>query len=239
MIINLPMKSHRLRTLQTILLLLASTTLISTPALASGKKAPPARPARDYPAYDSHAEDHVTIAIDPCTRPDDCDFFRLPYIRHSLIPVRVIITNDSDTPLDLSEARMQFISANNDKLPAATEDDINRRLFSTKEAKGTKIPLTNIPVHHAPVDKKITQDTDDFGFKSTTVAPHTTEAGYLFYDIKDLDDDSNSSPLKNAQIYIKMIHTAAGKELFAFSIPFNKALNANPASSKPAESAKN
>ena len=126
-----------------------------------------------------------------------------------------------------------------DKLPAATEDDINRRLFSTKEAKGTKIPLTNIPVHHAPVDKKITQDTDDFGFKSTTVAPHTTEAGYLFYDIKDLDDDSNSSPLKNAQIYIKMIHTAAGKELFAFSIPFNKALNANPASSKPAESAKN
>jgi hypothetical protein len=235
MIINSAMKSHHLRTLPTILLLLVSTGFITPPAVASGKKAPPARSARDYPAYDSHAEDHVTIAIDPCTRQDDCDFFRLPYVRHSLIPVRVIITNDSDTPLDLSEARMQFISANNDKLPAATEDDINRRLFSTRQAAGTKIPLTNIPMHHAPVDKKITQDDDDFGFKSTTVAPHTTEAGYLFYDIKDLDDDSNSSPLKGAQIYVKMIHTAAGKELFAFSIPFNKALNASPASSKPAD----
>jgi hypothetical protein len=235
MIINSAMKSHHLRTLQTILLLLVSTGLIATPAVASGKKAPPARPAREYPAYDSHAEDHVTIAIDPCTRQDDCDFFRLPYVRHSLIPVRIIITNDSDTPLDLSEARMQFISANNDKLPAATEDDINRRLFSTRRAAGTKIPLTNIPMHHAPVDKKITQDDDDFGFKSTTVAPHTTEAGYLFYDIKDLDDDSNSSPLKGAQIYVKMIHTAAGKELFAFSIPFNKALNANNTGSKPTQ----
>ena len=228
MIINLPMKSHRSRALQTFLFLLFSVGIFACPVLASGKKAPPARSAAEYPAHDAHADDHVTVAIDPCTRQDDCDFFRLPYIRHSLIPVRVIITNDSDKPLDLAEVRMQFISANNDKLPAATEDDINRRLFSTKEAKGTKIPLTSIPMHHAPIDKKITQDDDDFGFKSTTVAPHTTEAGYLFYDIKDIDDDSNSSPLKGAQIYVKMIHIAGGKELFAFSIPFNKALSANP-----------
>jgi hypothetical protein len=231
MIINLPMKSHRLRTLQTILLLLVSLGLVASPALASGKKAPPTRPAREYAAFDAHSDDHVSVAIDPCTRQDDCDFFRLPYIRHSLIPVRVVITNDSDTPLDLAEVRMQFISARNDKLPAATLDDINRRLFSLKEAKGTKIPLTSIPLHHAPIDKKIIEDDDDFGFKSTTVAPHSTLAGYLFYDIKDLDDDSNSSPLKGAEIYVKMIQTAAGKQLEAFSIPFNKALNATAAAS--------
>ncbi len=220
------MKSHQIRTLQTVLLLV----LFASPAFASGKKAPPTRPAKEYAAFDYHPDDHVTVAIDPCTTPDDCSFFRLPYIRHSLIPVRVIITNDSDTALDLNEVRMQFISAHNDKLPAATLDDINRRLFSLEKAKGTKIPLTNIPLHHAPVDKKIIEDDDDFGFKSTTVAPHSTLAGYLFYDIKDIDDDSNASPLKGAQIYVKMIHTAAGKELFAFSIPFNKALNATAAS---------
>jgi len=235
MIINLPMKSHNIRNLQTILLLLVSAGLFAPSALAFAKKAPPTLPANQYAAFTSHADDHVTIAIDPCTNQDDCDFFRLPYVRHSLIPVRVIVTNDSDTSLDLSDVRMQFISANNDKIPAATLDDINRRLFSLKAAHGTKIPLTSIPLKQGNIDKKIIQDDDDFGFKSTTIAPHSTLAGYLFYDIKDLEDDSNSSPLKGAQIFVKMVHTASGKQLEAFSIPFNKAL----APPVPAQSANN
>jgi hypothetical protein len=222
------MNSHKTLLLRTFLLASAALLLAAAPAFAGGKKAPPVNPANQYPAFDTHPNEHVTIAIDPCTEPRDCDFFRLPYVRHSLIPVRVIITNDSDAPLDLNEVRMQFISANSDKLPAATLDDINRRLFSTKQAKGTKVPLIPITIHHAPVDKKITQDDDDFGFKSTTVAPHSTSAGYLFYDVKDLDDP----PLKDAEIYVKMIHTAGNKELFAFSIPFDKWLKATAA--KPA-----
>jgi len=241
MIINLLMKSYKtllLRNQLRSVLLASAAILIAAPAFAGGRKAPPVNPANQYPAFDSHPNEHVTVAIDPCTRPEDCDFFRLPYIRHSLIPVRIIITNDSDAPLDLNEVRMQFISAHSDKLPAATLDDINRRLFNTKQAQGTHIPLIPIPIHHAPVDKKITEDDDDFGFKSTTVAPHSTLGGYLFYDVKDLDDDSNASPLKGAEIYVKMIHTTGNKELFAFSIPFNKALAANPSSS-PKDSTKN
>ena len=215
------MKSHSLHTLRTSLLAILFAGTVALPLHASGKKAPPPRPAKEYPAFDTHPQEQVTVAIDPCTETQDCDFFRLPYIRHSLIPVRVIITNDSNTALNLDEARMQFISANRDKLPAATLDDLNRRLFSTKQAKGTKVPLIPIPIHHAPIDKKITQDDEDFGFKSTVVAPHSTLAGYLFYDVKDLDDP----PLRDAEIYIKMIHSG-GKELFAFSLPFNKWLAA-------------
>lgn len=238
MIINLPMNSHKaplLRIPQPLLApALACIMAAALPAHAGGKKAPPVKPANQYSAFDSHPGEKVSIAIDPCTEPSDCDFFRLPYIRHSMIPVRVIITNDSDSPLDLNDVRMQFISANRDKLPAADLEDLNRRLFSTKEAKGSKVPLIPITIHHAPVDKKITQDDDDFGFKSTTVAPHSTLGGYLFYDVKDLEDDINVSPLKGAEIYVKMIHFKGGKELFAFSIPFNKWINAT-ASSKTAK----
>lgn len=239
MIINLPMNSHKTLSLQSCLpaLVLVFLGLIVVPSgHAGGKKAPEVRSATQYSAFDSHAAEKVAIAIDPCTDPKNCDFFRLPYIRHSLIPVRIIITNDSDTALDLNEVRMQFISANRDKLPAADLEDLNRRLFSTKQAKGTKVPLIPIPIHHAPVDKKIIQDDDDFGFKSATIAPHSTIGGYLFYDVKDLEDDINISPLKGAEIYIKMIHIKGGKELFAFSIPFDKWLNATakPAS-KPAQ----
>ena len=214
--------------------LVVAATLALTcvlPAHASDKKAPPAKPAAEYPANDAHPNEHVTIAIDPCDNQKDCDFFRLPYVAHSLIPVRVIITNDGDTAITLEDARMQFISVDNDRIPAADLEEINRRLFTYKSTQGTKIPIVPITIHHDPIDKKITQDDNDFGFQGTTVNPHSTLAGYLFYDIKSLDLDH---PLKGAQIYIKMIHTLDKKhELFAFTIPFDKWLAAQPKPEKP------
>ena len=63
-------------------------------------------------------------------------------------------------------------------------------MFTIKSATGTKLPLglpIPITVGKSNIDKKITQDDDDFGFKTTTVAPHTTVAGYLYYDTQDLE----------------------------------------------------
>jgi hypothetical protein len=191
-------------------------------AAAGGKKAPPPQPASQYDTYDAHAKEQVTVAADPCDDAKDCSFFRLPYIQHGLLPVRVIITNDSDRALSLDDARLQFISANKDIIPAATDDDLNRRLFTMKSVRGTKIPMPSpipsITIHHPAVDKKILEDENDFGFTTTVVNAHTTLAGYLFYDVKNLDDPA----LKDAEFYIKMVHTLDGKEnLFSFTIPFN------------------
>jgi hypothetical protein len=204
--------------------IVAALVFLVPSAVRASDKSSPAKAAAEYPDADTHPAEHVTIAAEPCDDPKQCSFFRLKYIEHGLLPVRVIITNDSDHALSLDDARMQFITAANDKIPAATEDDINRRLSTIKNDRGTKIPIIPITVHH-PVDKKITQDDQDFGFKSTRVQPHSTLAGYLFYDIKDLDEPA----LKGAELYVKMIHTVDGQqELFAFSIPFDKWLAANP-----------
>jgi hypothetical protein len=221
-------------TLSAATLAFAFAFTLGNPALAEKKKeAPPAKPAAQYAAFDTHPNEHVTIAADPCIEPKDCSFFRLPYVEHGFIPVRVIVTNDGDTALSLDDARIQFISADNDKIPAATLDDINRRLFSTRSAMGTKIPLTPITIHHDALDKKVIEDDADFGFQSTTVKPHTTLAGYLFYDVRNLDDP----PLKGAELYLKMIHPVDNQQqLFAFTIPFNKWLEANPGQ-KPAKQA--
>lgn len=230
MIIKLPMKSHWFLKIPCIVVNLSLT--LAANAYAADKKPPPARPANQYAAFEAHPNEHVAIAVDPCNDPRDCSFFRLPYVQHGFIPVRVIITNDGDDALSLEEVRIQFISANRDVIPAALPDDLNRRLFSTKSAKGTKIPIIPITVHHAPVDKKVTEDDNDFGFQGTTVRPHSTLAGYLFYDVRGLDDP----PLKGAELYVKMIRTMDGKkELFAFSIPFNKWLAANSPAPKSSE----
>jgi hypothetical protein len=211
------------------LALVLVVALASRYAAAADKKAPPPKPAAEYTAFDAHPSEHVTIAADPCTLPADCPFFRLPYLQHGFLPVRVVITNDGDRALSLDDARIQFISANNDVIPAATDDDLNRRLFTMKSVGGTHIPMPApipaITIHHPPVDKKILEDDTDFGFPGTVVNAHSTLAGYLFYDIRPLDNPA----LKDAELYVKMVHTLDAKQnLFSFSIPFNKWLAAHP-----------
>jgi hypothetical protein len=211
-------------TLAALLLLVALASLCAAPVFAADKKAPPAKAASAYPANDVHPKEHVSIAIDPCDDPHDCPYLRLPYNAHGFIPVRVVITNDGETAITLDDARFQFISANNDKIPAANLEDLNRRLAAYHRNE-TKIPLIPITIHHTPIDKKIVQDDEDFGFKSNIVNAHSTLDGYLYYDIKDLDDPA----LKGAQFYVKMIHTLDQKnELFAFTIPFDKWLAQKP-----------
>ncbi len=196
-------------------------------AAAREKTAPPVKPASQYDTFDAHPKENLTIAAEPCDDPKDCSFFRLPYVQHGFLPIRVIVTNDGDRAVSLDDARMQFISANRDVIPAATDDDINRKLFLMKSVKGTKIPLPAplppITIHHPSVDKKITEDENDFGFQGTVVNAHSTLAGYLFYDVQALNDPA----LKGAEFYVKMVHSLDAKQdFFSFTIPFDKWLAA-------------
>ena len=221
-----PHASRAFRAIHAAALLPIIAALLCIPARAADhKSAPPAKPAAEYPANDAHPGERLTIAADPCDDPRLCAFFRLPYIQHGLLPIRVILTNDGDRALQLDDARFQFISAAGDTLPAATEDEINRRLFTLHSTQPHRIPLIPIPVKRTPIDKRIAQDDDDFGFQGTIVNAHSTLAGYLFYDIKGLDEPA----LAHAQLYVKMVHSLDGAhELFAFTIPFDKWLTANP-----------
>ena len=217
------------------LLLVLLAIPLAAQASDKPRPAPPVKPAAEYPVNEAHPAEKVTIAADPCEREEDCKFFRLPYPSHGFLPVRVIITNDRDQPLELDEVRIQFLPAEGGKEAAATDEDLNRRLFSGKSAMGTKLPIIPITIHHQPVDQKIINDDTDFGFTSTTVPPHSTRAGYVFYDTRGLDDPV----MKHAELYVKMIHTTDEKgarlELFAFTLPFDKFLAANPAPSAKSE----
>ena len=207
--------------------------LLPLAAAASDKPrpAPPVKPAAEYPLHETHESEKVTIAADPCDDPKACEFFRLAYVQHGFLPVRVIVTNDRDQALVLDDVRIQFIPPEGEKEGAATDEDLNRRLFSRKSAVGTHIPLTPITTHPEPVDQKILNDDTDFGFASTVVPAHSTRAGYIFYDTRGLDDPV----MKGAELYIKMIHYtdehAKRTELFPFTLPFDTWLAAQP---KPA-----
>jgi hypothetical protein len=218
--------------------LIATLVLVST-GLASDKPrtAPPVDPAAKYVLHDAHPEEHVTIAAVPCLDKESCPFFRLPYVSHGFVPVRVIITNDREDALNLDEVRIQFLPGGGGKEAAATDEDLNRRLFSTRSAEGSRIPIVGVLLKPEPVDKKILNDDADFGFQSTIVPAHSTRAGYVFYDTRGIDDPV----LKGAELYVKEIHFTDAKgekhELFAFSLPFDTWLagQAKPDAKVPAK----
>ena len=200
--------------------------LLLLPAHAERKPKPPL-PAAQYPMHITH--DGVTIAAEPGdtkeTRPDT----RLDYYSHGLLPIRVIVTNDSTEPVNLDDARIHFIASDDTVLPAATADDIERKFFTEKSAIGTKLPLDfPIPITVGKKDfqKKIKQDDDDFGFKTTTIAPHTTVAGYLYYDTTDLP----TPVLAKAYLQLRQVRLATSNRVIEnFEIPLHPSSESSPA----------
>jgi hypothetical protein len=199
-------------------------------ATARGDKAripPPPKPAQAYEMVDAHPNEHVTIAAEPgdtkATRPNT----RLDYFSHQMMPVRVIVTNDSEFTVTLDDARIHLITADNTVLPAATLDDLQRRMFTMKSATGTKIPLgipIPITVGKSDIDKKITQDDQDFGFQTTEVKPHTTVAGWLYYDMQDTEQPF----LNHATLELKKVRfVGSGQVLDSFEIQLRPAKDAD------------
>ncbi len=194
---------------------------LAHPAAAEkARQPPPPQPAQQYAMHDTHALEHVTIAAEPGDTKETRPETRLDYYGHDMMPIRVIVTNDSEFALTLDDARIHVITGDNSVIAAATDDELQRRLFTIKSATGSKIPLPlplpPITVHHGSVDKKILADDHDFGFQTTTVLPHTTVAGYLYYDMEGVDPPF----LAHATLELRKVRFAATNQaLDSFEIP--------------------
>jgi hypothetical protein len=195
---------------------------LALPAIAADHTPPPVQPATSFPAVEVHSDEHVAIAIEPYDTKEKQSIFRVDYLNHDVMPVRLIITNLGDRPISLRDARILFETAEGDRIQAAEPEDVER-LMTRKEREGSKIPMPGPlpPIHTKPKasNKEIEEDFDTFEYSALAVEPHTTRAGFLFYDVTGL-----SHPLVGAKLYLKMLRDADGNELFFFEIPFSKYL---------------
>ena len=181
---------------------------------------PPANAASTYPAFETHADEHVTIAADPYNTKEKTSCFRIDYLKYGFMPIRVIITNDGDKPINLEQARIHFITASGDKIAAAEAEDVERRTTDTKNPMGPKIAVPGLPKGKSK-NSKVDEDFQEFEYQALVVEPHTTRAGFLFYDVQNLGD-----PLKGAKLYLRRLQKSDGNELLFFEVPFDKYLAA-------------
>ena len=183
---------------------------------------PAAKDATTYPAVDTHADDHVSIAADPFDTAAKEKLFRVDYLKYDILPIRIIVTNSGDKPVSLDQVRIHLVPAMGDRVQAAEASDVERRV-STKDRVGSRIPIGPLSIHHGGgADTKIEQDFGQFEYSALAVEPHSTRAGFLFYDVQGL----GKQPLKGAKLLVRRVQDANGKELFYFEIPFDKYLTA-------------
>jgi hypothetical protein len=143
-----------------------------------------------FAAVEVHDKEKVAIAAEPYDTKEKESIFRVDYLSHGVMPVRLIVTNLGDRPISLRDARILFQTAAGDRIQAAEPEDVER-LMTRKEREGKQDShARSHPGHQTKPkasNKEIEQDFDTFEYQALVVEPHTTRAGFLFYDVSDLD----------------------------------------------------
>jgi hypothetical protein len=178
---------------------------------------PAAQPAKTYPAHDDHPDEKVAIAADPYDTPEKAKLFSVNFHDHGFLPIFFVITNDGAQPISIANIQVTLTTADRDKLTPVASEDIYRRLTNPR-ANLNKIPL---PIPQKDVKGAITQkqrdQIDSAQFAAKAVEPHTTQSGFLFFDVSDIP-----APLAGARIYVSGVNDAKGTELMYFEIPMGK-----------------
>jgi hypothetical protein len=203
---------------------LAAIFVLSLPVFLTASKTfvkPVAKTAINYPAHDFHRDEKAAIAADPYDTPEKAKVFTINFAQHGFLPVFFIVTNDGDQPISIANMRITLTTAHDSKLTPIEPDDLYRRLSNPQAKTDTNNPL---PIPHkvkGGVTKQEMDEVETSQFAAKAVEPHSTQSGFLFFDVSDLN-----SPLRGATIDITGVTDAKGSELMFFEIPVDKYLEA-------------
>lgn len=207
------------RAVWTVALILASTAAVA----AKHFSMPTAHPANTYPAHDEHPNEKVAVGLDPYDMPDKANIFTIHYSEIGFMPIFVVVTNNSDQPISLTDSSVELVTVNRSKISRAAEDDIYRRI-ANPSANPSSSPLPWPKKVKGAVSKDAEEELHDSQFVAHAVEPHSYQSGFMFFDVSGI-----STPLAGATVYLTGVRDSKGNELMYFEIPMEKYLSA-PAS---------
>lgn len=181
---------------------------------------PEAKAAINYPAHDFHRDAKVAIAADPYDTPEKAKIFSTDFAEHGFLPIFFIVSNDGDQPVSIANMEVKLITGNHSKLTPVTTDDLYRRL-SNPQASTRPNPLPFPRKAKSGLSKRQMDEIDSSQFAARAVEPHSTQSGFLFFDVGDIN-----SPLRGAVIDITRVNDANGNELMYFEVPMDNYLDA-------------
>ncbi|MBV9075172.1 MAG: hypothetical protein JOZ10_16220 [Acidobacteria bacterium] len=179
----------------------------------------PAGHADKYPQHETHKDEGVTVAVDPYG-PEKDSVFHVKFAEHRILPVRLIISNDSDQPLSLLDVQIEFVTARKAKGEPLTKEDVERAVANSAEPQDRTVPGLPVPIPRKKpqrLPKGTDEEVDYLMFKAKAVEPQNTQSGFLFFDVSGV-----SQAIAGSHILITGIRNGAGQELFYFDIPLQK-----------------
>ena len=175
-------------------------------------------PASAMAARDVHAQEKIAFAADPYDSERKASIFHSALLQHGVLPVLVVLTNDGEERVNLDNARFQLITRDRAKAGPYSIDDLRRALTAIR-APGTRAP-DQIPLPipgkgkvHGGLSNRDRDELQRAIFVARAVEPHTSQQGFLFFDVTDLD-----SPAQGARLYVTGITDARGHELMYFEV---------------------
>jgi hypothetical protein len=167
-------------------------------------------PVVDYPARQTI--DKVTIAAAPFNMRADTEkaFGKLDPNQYGVLPVLVVIRNDSNKTLALDRMTVEFMTADRERADATPAADVRYLSGLDLPNKPSKDPM-HVSHSKNPLNA---WEIEGRAFSARMLPPHETASGFFYF----------RAPYSSGTLlYLRGLRDAAtGAELFYFEIPLDK-----------------
>ena len=153
----------------------------------------------------------VTIGVDPYTSPDKAKtaFGKLDPYQYGILPVLVVIQNDSDKTIRLEKLKAEYVGPNRDRVDATPAKDV--RYLRGPDRPGVITGPGGKPKILSKKNPLDAWEIEGRGFAAQMLPPGQSASGFLYFE---------TGLQRGATIYLNgLAEAATGKELFYFEIP--------------------
>ena len=179
-----------------------------------------AKPASEYPSHQKQHDFTVGVMVYSGEQEMKEAFGKAKPFRYGVLPVLVVITNNSDDALGLENLKVRFVPSGQDGLEPLPAEELAYVNASTKpKERPSYIP--RLPGLGKPKVKKGPLADEIFvqrGFQAPVVPPHSSASGFFYY-LTGREPD----PIPGASMYLNGLRNlSSGEELFYFEIPLSR-----------------
>src|ERR1039458_3158384 len=188
--------------------------LLSISVAAAADKETPfkAAPAVSYASHQSNAQ--ITIGVDPYVTLDKVQlaFGKLNPGQFGVLPVLVVIQNDSDKAIRLDRLKVQYIGPSHERIEATPAKDV-RYLRPPQRPSAIDGPAGRVKVLKTKKNPLDEWEIEGRALAAQMLPPGQSASGFLYFQ---------TGLQHGATVYLNGLYEAGtGKEIFYFELPLD------------------
>ena len=180
-------------------------------ALAADKETPfKAAPAASYASHQSNAQ--ITIGLDPYITSEKVKvaFGKLDPNQWGVLPVLVVIQNDSNTTIRLDRLKAEYVGPNRDRVDATPAKEV-RYLKPPQRPSAIDGPAGRVKVLKSKKNPLDAWEVEGRALAAQMLPPGQSASGFFYFQ---------TSLQRNATLYLSGLYEAAtNKEILYFELP--------------------